>query len=279
MADPDANAESLPNSVPPADGSGSEYSKEYVQKMLEENAALRHRMAAQDKRDRDAILAAQPNVNKFIETIAQDFPDFKGQIEQIGSWAKEVHQAQRPDNEMPLVRFVECCSARDKRSREESEAVKENADALREACKTVDALKAADASKAARIAELEELCSNRQRDNEALVERLASADALGKFAFSERGSREQGATDSTTTATSVPAAGKSPLVTTTSNASGKARMGAPPAPTVDPLMAFLNTTGSGGSSMVMPSFGSTHELLGAPSSAGGVGAAIRSSIV
>lgn len=245
-------------SVPPPDSTGAEYSKEYVQKLMEENAGLRKRTSVQDQRDRDVIKAAQPGMAEYIKTLTDHYPDHQREIGQIGSWAGTVHETARPDNEMALVRFVECASARDKRAHENSAAGKENETALRDVMKDRDSLKEETTAKTRRIAELEELCNTRQTDNEALIERLAGSDALGKYAFSERNKREAVVNGA------EPANPSSGLVAVTSNASGKKPMKA-----ADPLLSFLNNTSGGGDGLLKPSFGSTHETIGAPASQGG----------
>ena len=100
------------SSVPPPDGTGAEYSKEYVQKLMEENAGLRKRTSVQDQRDRDVIKAAQPSMAEYIKTLTDHYPDHQREISQIGSWAGAV----QPHRPIPLLQCLHSqpCASTDK---------------------------------------------------------------------------------------------------------------------------------------------------------------------
>jgi len=249
---------------------GDSYSKEYVEKLkadlasgAEENARLRAFKSGHDAKQRDVISKLQPDITSFVDELVKQNVDHAPEMKSIAEWSRGCHESKSLETAMPLARVLSCASASLKRTREEASANAEKAGTLGATMKELETLKAADAAKAQRITELEELCAERQTAMGQMQDELAKSGLLkDKFDFSKLSSREA-------KAPAEPAATPE-LQQVTSTASRGAFE--------DELMSFVSSRSvAGGNGMIMQS-GTAHAHLGASSSGsmdGEIAAAIR----
>lgn len=248
-----------------------DYSREMVEKLKqelsdksEEASKLRAFKASFDDKSRTIIQQLQPGIQEFVGDLIADNQDLAADMNPIADWSRTCHESASLETAMPLARVLSCASAKFKRTREEASVLTGKAETLGSTLKELEEIKADRDAKAARITELEGLCSERQNAAEKMQDELAKAGLLrDKLDFSKLSSREAKA------APEPAAAGA--LQAVTSAASRKA-----PMKLEDELMSFVSRSArSLSSSRVQPS-GTGHALLG--TSTGGVESEIASAI-
>lgn len=239
------------------DAGEHQVSKESFDKLKAERAAEAEEMAklrafknTHDQKQRDVIAKLQPDIASFVNEIVKSNSDHASEMDSIAEWSRGCHESRSLDTAMPLARFVSCASATFKRTREEASSNAEKASTLGNTMKDLETVTADRDSKAKRIAELEDLCNERQTAMSKLQEQLAQAGVLkDKFDFSKLSSREANC--------SAEAAKETPTAALTQVTSVASR-----GVVEDELMSFVGGFSSVGTHRINQS-GTAHAHLGA----------------
>lgn len=244
---------------------GESFSKEYVEKLKadlaakeEEASKLKAFKSSHDAKQRDVIAKLQPEINSFVEGLVKENTDYAEDMKPLVEWSRSCHESNSLETTMPLARMVSCASAQFKRSREEYSVASEKAGTLSATMKELEELKADNANKTQRIAELEGLCNERQSAAEKLQEELAKAGVIkDKFDFSKLSSREAAPKEGSEAKTETAAT--SNLTAVTSNASRGVSGGA----FEDELLGFIRGSASDTGSHRIKQSSTGHSYLGA----------------
>jgi hypothetical protein len=241
------------SSVPPTDASDS-FSKEYVQKLLEENAQLKHHKGAVEDSQRAEISSAHGAMRDWVSGL-QDMHDLtptdQAYLKKMSEWADGAPQSNNPAAEMALVKTIVVASNQKKQLKRQIDEASEGQGALRDVCSERDGLKTESEAKDRRIEEITALCDERQVANEELIKKLAERGCVDdKYNFSKTSAREQRVEAS---------AGGSSAATAVAAEGGSANPF-----TQNDLAYFLKTNGDGGSRL-MRAYGSNNSTIGAGS--------------
>lgn len=242
------------SSVPSTDASDS-FSKEYVQKLLEENAALKHHKGAVEDSQRAEISSAQSAMTDWVGGLQQmqDLtPTDQAYLKKMSEWADGAAMSHNPAAEMALVKTIVVASNQKRQMKRQIEEASEGQSALREVCAERDGLKTASEAKDRRIEEITALCDERQVANEELIKKLAERGCVDdKYNFSKTSARE--------VRVEASAAGNS-----AANAAVAAGGASANPFSQNDLAHFLKSNGEGGS-RIMRAFGSNNTTIGAGS--------------
>jgi hypothetical protein len=232
---------------------GDAYTKEFVeqlkadlQRKTEEAANLKVKFAAHETRQREQLTELQPAVKEWIAEGMDAGNDYKHELAPMKQFGENLHQVENVESALPLARMISCHSAKYKRERERFSQTSATSEQLATANKELDELRSDRDTKAARIAELEGLCVERQSAAEKLQEELAKrGGVVEKFDFSLASSRESDPSGATTggAASATPAESR------------------PQAPTIDPLLSFVSKSGVGAARIGLSA--TNHHILGA----------------
>ena len=213
-----------------------------------------------DNERRMQITSMQTDVDGFVESLGDEFGDYKSRMLPIAKWAKTMATNDDPELEIPLATVLYCASARSKRQLEEVNKNAVDAEALSIKCKENETLKEEVGKLQKRISEAEEHNIEMDRRNTELrdvINKIKATDA--KFDFNKITSREVKASEraSADSATVAAAVDVPPPQGESANPVAAAAAKKPE------LLSFLMSGGSGGSRF-MPSQ-SNHAMLSAVS--------------
>ena len=227
------------------------YTKEFVESLkndlkrkTEEAAGLKAKFEVHETRQREQLKELQPVVSEWIAEGIEAGAEYKHELIPMKAFGDNLASAENVESALPLARMISCHSSKFKREREQFAQSSAAADQLATANKELDELRADRDTKAARIAELEGLCNERQSAAEKLQNELSKLGSVEeKYNFSLASSRESGAPATTGGAAAAPPAARAAEST------------------IDPLLSFVSKVGSGAARVGLSATG--HHLLGA----------------